>query len=202
MFVTQILKKIFFLRKFSENQVNPIQTFSGPLSFMRLPYSKDLRDVEVAVSGIPFDNATTNRPGARFGPRGIREASTQLELKSYPWGFNPSDIISVIDYGDCCLDVWDPKTIKTSIISYARNIIKNNTKMLTFGGDHYITYPLLIAHAEKYGKLSLIHFDAHCDTWKDDNVEDQMNHGTMFYKAVKEGLIDTKKFYSNWYSDV
>lgn len=62
--------------------------------------------------------------------------------------------------------------------------------MLTFGGDHYVTYPLLIAHAEKYGKpLSLIHFDAHCDTWPDDSP-DSLNHGTMFYKAVKDGLID------------
>lgn len=170
----------------------PPQTFAGPLSFMRLPYSKDLSCVEVAISGVPFDNATTNRPGSRFGPRSIREASTQLgELNPYPWGFNPSEILKVVDYGDCYLDIWDPKTIKEDIVSHATKILSHGCKMLTFGGDHYITYPLLIAHAEKYGKpLSLIHFDAHCDTWTDEGVEDQMNHGTMFYKAVKEGLID------------
>jgi agmatinase len=68
--------------------------------------------------------------------------------------------------------------------------LASGAKMLTLGGDHYISYPLLIAHAEKYGKpLSLIHFDAHCDTWHDDS-SDSLNHGTMFYKAVKDGLID------------
>jgi len=172
-----------------------VQTFSGPLSFMRLPYTKELKGVDVAISGVPFDNATTNRPGARFGPRGIREASTQLaELLPYPWGFNINDHLNVVDYGDCFLDVWDPKKIKNEIITHAKEIIKHDTKMLTFGGDHYITYPLLIAHVEKYGKpLSIIHFDAHTDTWQDEGVPDQMNHGTMFYKAVKEGLIDPKK---------
>jgi agmatinase len=174
----------------------PVQTFSGPLSFMRLPYTKDLKGVDVAVSGVPFDNATTNRPGARFGPRGIREASTQLaELLPYPWGFDINEYMKTVDYGDCWLDVWDPKTIKNTITEHAKEIIKHDTKMLTFGGDHYITYPLLIAHVEKYGKpLSLIHFDAHTDTWQDGGVPDeQMNHGTMFYKAVKEGLIDPEK---------
>jgi agmatinase len=172
-----------------------VQTFSGPLSFMRFPYSHDLTGVEVAISGVPFDNATTNRPGSRFGPRGIREASTQLaELNPYPWGFNVSDHLNVIDYGDCFLDVWDPKGVKNKIINHAKEIIKHDTKMLTFGGDHYITYPLLVAHVEKYGKpLSVIHFDAHTDTWPDEGIPDQMNHGTMFYKAVKEGLINPKK---------
>jgi agmatinase len=64
--------------------------------------------------------------------------------------------------------------------------------MLTFGGDHFVTYPLLKAHAEKHGPLSLIHFDAHCDTWQDDSP-DSLNHGTMFYKAVKTGIIDPKR---------
>lgn len=78
--------------------------------------------------------------------------------------------------------------LKTSANFIFRTILQSSTKMLTFGGDHYVTYPLLIAHAEKYGApLSLIHFDAHCDTWADDGSPEQMNHGTMFYKAVKEG---------------
>ena len=166
-------------------------TYAGVLSFMRRNYTRDLRGVDVAVSGVPLDLATTFRPGARLGPAAVRAASVQLaELKPFPWGFDPFDDLAVIDYGDCWFDAHNPLTIKKSIVDHARTIIDSGAKMLTFGGDHYITYPLLTAHAEKYGKpLSLIHFDAHCDTWPDDEP-DSLNHGTMFYKAIREGLID------------
>lgn len=89
--------------------------------------------------------------------------------------------------------VWASNlTTKPAIVEHARTILHSDAKMLTSGGDHYITYPLLIAHAEKYGQLlSLIHFDAHGDTWADDSP-DSLNHGSMFYKAVKDGLIDPK----------
>lgn len=169
-------------------------TYAGALSFMRRNYTRDLTDVDVVVSGVPLDLATTFRPGARLGPAAIRAASVQLaELNLFPWGFDPFDNLSVIDYGDCWFDAHKPWTIHQSIVQHADTIIHNsNAKMLTFGGDHYITYPLLQAHAKKYGKpLSLLHFDAHCDTWPDDD-EDSLNHGTMFYKAVKNGLIDPK----------
>jgi len=166
-------------------------TYAGVLSFMRRNYTRDLRGVDVAVSGVPLDLATTFRPGARLGPAAVRAASVQLaELKPFPWGFDPFDDLAVIDYGDCWFDAHNPLTIKKSIVDHARTIIDSGAKMLTFGGDHYITYPLLTAHAEKYGRpLSLIHFDAHCDTWPDDEP-DSLNHGTMFYKAIREGLID------------
>ena len=166
-------------------------TYAGVLSFMRRPYTRDLTGVDVAVSGVPLDLATTFRPGARFGPAGMRAASVQLaELGAYPWGVNPFDHLNVVDYGDCWFDAHNPLGIRDAIVAHARQILAANARMLTFGGDHYITWPLLIAHAEKYGKpLSLIHFDAHCDTWPDDN-RDSLNHGSMFYKAIREGLID------------
>lgn len=166
-------------------------TYAGVLSFMRRKYTRDLTGVDVAISGIPLDLATTFRPGARFGPAAVRAASVQLaELSPYPWGFDPFEALAVIDYGDCWFDAHNPMTIKDSILAHARTIIASGAKMLTFGGDHYISYPLIQAHAEKYGKpLSIIHFDAHCDTWADDNP-DSLNHGSMFYKAIKDGLID------------
>ncbi|HEX8957729.1 MAG TPA: agmatinase [Burkholderiaceae bacterium] len=166
-------------------------TYAGALSFMRRKYTRELAGIDVAVSGIPLDLATTFRPGARLGPAAVRAASVQLaELLPYPWGFNPFDNLAVIDYGDCWFDAHNPLTIAPEIVTHARTILASGARMLTLGGDHYITYPLLQAHAEKYGKpLSLIHFDAHCDTWPDDNP-DSLNHGTMFYKAVKDGLID------------
>lgn len=169
-------------------------TYAGALSFMRRNFTKNLENVDVAISGIPFDLAVTYRSGARLGPRAIRAASVQLaELLPYPWGFDPFDILSVIDYGDCFLDPHNPMTIRQSIIDHTKKFIDKDIFPLTFGGDHYITYPILCAMAEKYGKgLSLIHFDAHCDTWPDDE-EESLNHGTMFYKAIKNGLVDPKK---------
>jgi len=166
-------------------------TFAGALSFMRRNYTRDLTGIDVAVSGIPLDLATTYRPGARLGPQAIRAASVQLaELKPFPWGFDPFEDLAVVDYGDCWFDAHNPLTIRDSIVEHARGILHSGAAMLTFGGDHYVTWPLLIAHAERHGApLSLIHFDAHCDTWPDDN-RDSLNHGTMFYKAVKDGLID------------
>ena len=166
-------------------------TYAGALSFLRRKYTRELAGVDVVVSGIPLDLATTFRPGARLGPAAVRAASVQLaELLPFPWGFNPFDNLAVIDYGDCWFDAHNPLTITSAIVEHARTILASGAKMLTLGGDHYITYPLLQAHVEKYGKpLSLIHFDAHCDTWPDDN-RDSLNHGTMFYKAVKDGLID------------
>lgn len=169
-------------------------TYGGVTSFMRRNYTKDLSGVDVAISGVPFDSAVTYRSGARLGPRAIREASVQLaELLPYPWGFNPFEKISVVDYGDCFLDPHNPMTIRDAIKDHIANILEYDVFPLTFGGDHYITYPILLALAEKYGKgISLIHFDAHCDTWPDDE-EYSLNHGTMFYKAIKNGVVDPAK---------
>ncbi len=181
------IRRTDLLGSYAEN------TYAGVLSFMRRKYSRDLEGVDVVVSGIPLDLATTFRPGTRLGPAAIRAASVQLsELMAFPWGFDPFDELAVIDYGDCWIDAHNPLSIAPAIEQHARSILVSGAKMLTFGGDHFITYPLLKAHAEKWGQpLSLIHFDAHCDTWPDDQ-SDSLNHGTMFYKAIHEGLIDPK----------
>lgn len=168
-------------------------TFSGMLSFMRSSFRKDLTGAELVISGIPLDLAVSYRSGARFGPLGIRQASAEVaSLKPYPWGFDPFEKLAVIDYGDCFLDVHNPLTIHDAIVGHARHILASGARMLTFGGDHSISYPLLKAHVERTGTpLSLIHFDAHCDTWPDDSPA-SLNHGSMFYKAVQDGLIDIK----------
>ncbi len=165
-------------------------TFAGVLSFMRRQYTKSLEGADVVVSGIPLDLATTNRAGARMGPAAMRAASTQLNEPIHPRGYGPCDRLCVIDYGDCWIDTHNPLTIFDAIVAHARTILASGAHMLTLGGDHYITYPLLKAHAERHGgPLSLIHFDAHCDTWADDSPH-SLNHGTMFYKAIQDGLID------------
>ncbi len=170
----------------------PEATYGGVLSFMRRRYTRELEGVDVAVTGIPLDLATTFRPGARLGPAAVRAATVQLNEKIHPWGFGPCDHLSIVDYGDCALEHHRPATIVPSIVAHARAVIERGTTLLSLGGDHFITWPLLRAHAATHGPLSLIHFDAHCDTWADD-APDSLNHGTMFYKAVREGLIDPKR---------
>jgi len=165
-------------------------TYAGALSFMRRKYTRDLSGVDVAVTGVPFDTATTNRSGTRFGPAAIRAASAQNAWGPYwPWGFDPFDRIAVVDYGDCFFDHGNPGAIPTAIEAHANAIIDQGVSLLTLGGDHFITLPLLRAHARKHGPLSLVHFDAHSDTWDDEDGA-RVDHGTMFWHAVKEGIID------------
>ncbi len=164
-------------------------TWGGALSFLRRKYTRDVADADIVVTGIPFDMATSNRPGARFGPRAIRAASTGLaELDSYPFGFDPFDTLRVADYGDCHLDWGYPTAAVEAIEAHADEILATDSMMISLGGDHFVTYPLLRAHAKKYGPLSLVHFDAHCDTWEDDG--ERLDHGSMFLRAAREGLID------------
>ena len=164
-------------------------TFGGAVSFLRRNYTRDLDDADIVVSGIPFDMATSNRPGARLGPRSIRAASVGLaELDAYPWGFDPFEYLRVADYGDCFIDYGYPERAPEVIEAHADAIVASNTMMVSLGGDHFVTYPLLRAHAKKFGPLSLIHFDAHSDTWDDDGS--RLDHGSMFLRALREGIID------------
>lgn len=163
-------------------------TYSGALSFMRRKYTRDLTGVDVAVTGIPYDLATTNRPGTRFGPQGIRQISSNLSWGPlYPWGFSPFDRLAVIDYGDCVFDHGRPHEAPSAIEAHAAAILESGASMLSLGGDHFVTYPLLKAHHKVHGPLSLVHFDAHSDTWRDE--DGRIDHGTMFFHAAKDGII-------------
>ncbi|MEL7155378.1 MAG: agmatinase [Actinomycetota bacterium] len=164
-------------------------TYGGAVSFLRRNYTRDLDEADIAVSGIPFDMATSNRPGARLGPRAIRAASVGLaELDAYPFGFDPFAHVGVADYGDCFIDYGHPEEAVARIEAHADEILATGTMMVTLGGDHFVTYPLLRSHAKKHGPISLIHFDAHSDTWDDDGT--RLDHGSMFLRALQEGIID------------
>jgi agmatinase len=168
----------------------PEPTYAGALSFMRRKYTRDLKGVDVVVTGVPLDTATTNRPGARLGPRAIRAASSIMAWeRPYGMEFDPFDKLAVVDYGDCFFDFGRPQQVPGAIEKHAFEIISQGPGLLSLGGDHFVAYPLLKAHAKKFGApLSLIHFDAHSDTWSDE--DDRIDHGTMFYHAAKEGLVD------------
>jgi agmatinase len=168
---------------------SPEPTFGGALSFMRRRYSRDLAGVDAVVWGVPFDQATTNRPGARFGPPAIRRASAIFDGDpQYPFHADPFATLATIDYGDAAFDYSRPMEFAGAIETQAGSIIAGGAQLFTLGGDHFVTYPLLKAHAAKYGPLALVQFDAHQDTWPDHPAS--ISHGTFVGRAVREGLID------------
>jgi agmatinase len=167
-------------------------TYAGAQSFMRRKYTRDLKGVDIAVTGIPFDQAVSHRSGTRMGPEGIRKASAENAWGPFwPWMFDPFETLGVIDYGDCFFDWGRKENFPATLEAHATEIISSGAEMISLGGDHYISYPLLKAHHKKHGPLALVHFDAHRDVEVDDGG--RIDHGTMFGYAVREGLIDPNK---------
>ncbi|WP_312793840.1 agmatinase [Tianweitania sp.] len=164
-------------------------TYAGALSFMRRRYTKDVAGADVVVWGIPFDAAVTNRPGARFGPQAIRRASAIFDNDpQYPFQRQFFDDLSVVDYGDCLFDNGYHAETPGIIENEAAELISGGAFLLSLGGDHFVTWPILKAHAAKYGPLSLVQFDAHQDTWPDDGK--RIDHGSFVCRAVRDGVID------------
>ncbi|WP_027855921.1 agmatinase [Marinobacterium jannaschii] len=164
------------------------------MTYMDFPPVSDLNasDAEVIVSGVPFDLATSGRSGARFGPQGVRQASNQLiwEGARWPWPFALDDHLSVADSGNLFFKHGEPQTLVENLEAHISNILEAGKSALTFGGDHFITLPVLRAYAKKHGPVAVIHFDAHTDTYSGGTKYD---HGTLFHHAVTEGLIDTER---------
>jgi agmatinase len=164
--------------------------YSGVLSFMRRKYSKrlDNPEVDVVVTGVPFDLATTHRPGARFGPAAIRAASAGLawETTRWPWDFQAFDVLGVIDYGDLGFKPGESPSMIDALQQHAARVLAAGKTLLALGGDHFIALPLLREHARKHGPVALLHFDAHTDTYSNGSAYD---HGTMFHHALEEGLL-------------
>lgn len=168
----------------------PTTTYAGVMSFGRAPYSRRLEDVDIAILGVPLDLATTGRSGAREGPNAVRVESAKLsELANFPFGIDPVRERRIVDCGDVAFDGNRSETVVPAVEAAAGEILASGTRLLALGGDHFISYPLLRAHATHHGgPLSLVHFDAHTDTWPDDG--ERLDHGTMFRRAVDEGLVD------------
>jgi agmatinase len=165
--------------------------YSNAMTFMRQPLSHDPvhADADIVVLGLPFDMATTGRSGARMGPTSIRQASVNLawEGKRFPWPFNLFNHVKMVDAGDLVYTCGDAEQFCQLVEQASSELLNADKTLLSFGGDHFVTLPLLRAHAKKFGKMALIHFDAHTDTYSEGSRYD---HGTMFYHAPREGLID------------
>lgn len=162
-------------------------SFGGAGSFFRVPYSRDLQGIDLAVTGIPLDVATTNRPGARLGPRAIRQASLSLAwARPWPWQVDAMEALRIVDYGDC-EPPGDNLLSVAHIEEHIAGILGTGSAVLSLGGDHFIAYPSVRAHAAVHGPLCLVHFDAHTDTWPSSG--NGVNHGTMFHQAAREELV-------------
>ena len=167
-------------------------TYAGALSFMRRRYSKNVKGSDAVVWGIPFDGAVTNRPGARFGPQAIRRASAIFDSDpQYPFHRDLFDQLAVVDYGDCLIDIGNPQRTPTAIEREAARLLRSGAFLLSLGGDHFVTWPLLKAHAAIHGPLALVQFDAHQDTWPDDGR--RIDHGSFVGRAVRDGIVDADR---------
>ena len=161
----------------------------GDLTFKGVESTKDFAAADIAVVGCPYDLGVTFRPGARFGPRAVRELSRYVgawPTGVWPWHYDVRDEYRVIDWGDVGFVVgyWD--SFRDACMEAVRPMHEAGTSVFALGGDHYVTYPLMKAAAERHGPLSLVHFDSHSD----DIPAPGHNHGTMFFHGVVEEWID------------
>ncbi|MFB2593346.1 agmatinase [Paracoccus sp. p4-l81] len=164
--------------------------FAGATSFLRRRYTRDLAGFDLAITGVPFDQAVTHRPGTRFGPRALREASTLQAFDApYGWGYDPFTELAIADYGDMPFDYAAISDVPARIEAHIGGILDQGAGAITLGGDHSITLGALRAHARRHGPLAVIQFDAHSDTWADDNPA-RIDHGTFLYTAIREGTVD------------
>jgi agmatinase len=170
-----------------------IPRFAGISTFARLPHTRELGDVDVAVVGLPFDGGASYRPGARFGPQKIREVSTLLRAFNPALGVEPFAELRVVDWGDA---PCSPVSIEDSFGAIERaigQIVAAEAFPLILGGDHSISLPVLRALASRHGPLGLVHFDAHPDTW-DVHFGRRYTHATPFRRAIEEGILDAARY--------
>jgi agmatinase len=169
-----------------------VPRFAAPTTFARLPRLDEVARADVAILGVPFDSGTTYRPGARFGPAHIRAASKLLRPYHFPLDVFPFAAQQVADAGDVGVNPFDIAEALATIESAVSALRGNGATVLALGGDHTIALPALRALSREYGKVAVLHFDAHLDTW-DTYFGAPYTHGTPFRRASEEGLIDMER---------
>ena len=171
--------------------------FAGMPSFMRLPYltqeNNRFCDIDIGILGAPWDTGTTNRPGARHGPRQLRDLSTMIRALNPVTGVNPFVAVNCADVGDISPNPVDIADSLERVTNFVSTLIENKIMPLTAGGDHLITLPILRAIAKKE-PVGLIQFDSHTDLFDTYFGGQKFTHGTPFRRAIEEGLVDPKRF--------
>lgn len=166
-----------------------IPRFAGPSTFARLPELRDVSHCDVAIVGIPFDAGTSYRPGARFGPQAIRQASRHLRTQYHPaYDTEPFAEQQVADAGDISCNPYNIEKAVVEIQKGATDLLGEVDRIISLGGDHTIALPLLRAVNHYHGPVALVHFDAHLDTW-DTYYGAPYTHGTPFRRAAEEKLF-------------
>jgi agmatinase len=167
-----------------------VPRYAGPATFARLPRLDQVAHADVAVVGVPFDTGVSYRPGARFAPSAVREASRLLRPYHPGLDVSPFERIQVADGGDIAVNPFHIGEAIETIEGAAAELQAEGTRLVTIGGDHTIALPLLRAVSRIHGPVALLHFDAHLDTW-DTYFGEPYTHGTPFRRAVEDGILDT-----------
>ena len=180
------------------SKIKPIQgmkipRFADIATFFRLPIIKDLSKLDYCICGVPWDGGTTNRPGARHGPREIRNISSLIRLYHPISLKSPYDKFNIADIGDCPVNPADLDDSLKRIENFYKKIVKSETIPLSIGGDHLVSLPILRALGKKQ-PLGMFQFDSHSDTWDSYFGGYKYTHGTPFRRAIEENLIDPKKY--------
>jgi len=167
-----------------------VPRFAGFATFARLPRIDQVERADIAVVGVPFDSGVSYRPGARFGPAAVREASRLLRPYHPELDVSPFADKQVVDAGDIAVNPFNIGEAIETLQQEAEALQAIGTRLVTVGGDHTIALPLLRAAAKQHGPVALLHFDAHLDTW-DTYFGEPYTHGTPFRRASEEGILDT-----------
>ncbi|WP_250517214.1 agmatinase [Caballeronia sp. INDeC2] len=171
---------------------NDMPRFGGIATMMRLPQAASTEGLDACFVGVPLDIGTSNRSGARFGPRQIRTESVLLRPYNMATRAAPFDSLQVADIGDVATNPYDLKDSIRLIESAYDAIVANGCRPITLGGDHTIAWPILRALHKKYGKVAVVHVDAHADV-NDTMFGEKIAHGTPFRRAVEDGLLQCDK---------
>lgn len=166
-----------------------VPRYAGDTTFARLPRLDEVSEADVVIWGIPFDGGVSYRPGARFGPNHVRQSSRLLRPYNPAMGRSPFADKQVADAGDAAVNPFSLDEAIATIEHEASALLARARSLVTIGGDHTIVLPMLRAHHRVHGPVSVIHFDAHLDTW-DTYFGAPYTHGTPFRRASEEGLID------------
>jgi guanidinobutyrase len=171
---------------------NTMPRFAGPGTMLRLPASNSAAGLDAAFIGVPLDIGTSNRAGARFGPRQIRAESALLRPYNMATGAAPFDTLQVADLGDVPINTYSIAKSLPIISAFYDAVLSAGCKPLTLGGDHTIALPILRSLAQRHGPVALVHVDAHADI-NDEMFGEPVAHGTPFRRAVEEGLLACDK---------